>query len=75
MGKTRINLANPYELAAVPEFDSPTVHTILRHRAEHGPISGPEELATILGVDLSETLVQCLDFSPAEEAATESAGG
>lgn len=75
MAKTRINLANPQELAAVPEFDRGAVDTILQHRAEREPIADAAQLAKILGTDLQSALLERLDFAPAEESATESAGG
>lgn len=75
MAKTRINLANRYELAAVPEFDSGVVDAILQHRVEHGPIADAAQLEQILGAELPNALLDRLDFAPAKDSATESAGG
>jgi len=75
MVKTRINPANPQELAAVPEFDRDAVDTILQHRAERGPIADAAQLAKILDAGLPSALLERLDFAPAEESVTESAGG
>jgi DNA uptake protein ComE-like DNA-binding protein len=75
MGKTRINLAHPQELLEIPEFDPMRVEAVVRHRVEHGPISSPAELAKILGMAVPRSMLEHIDFAPAEESATESAGG
>jgi hypothetical protein len=49
---------------------------ILRHRVEHGPITDPSELAKLLGPGgLTTATLAHIDFAPAGESATESAGG
>jgi DNA uptake protein ComE-like DNA-binding protein len=75
MGKTRINLAHPLELLEIPDFDSVKVDAVVRYRVEHGPISSPAELATILGTAVPGSMLERIDFAPAGESVTESAGG
>ena len=75
MGKTQINLSNPQELLGIPGFDPKKVDAVLRHRAAHGPIAGPAELAQVLGSEVTAAEVDDIDFAPAAESATESAGG
>ena len=76
MAQIRINLVNPHELLEIPGIDAPKVRAILDHRVEHGPIQDARELAMILGVDgVSDAALARIDFAPAEESATESAGG
>jgi len=47
--KVRVNLANPSELLELPGVGPEQARAILRFRAEHGPITDPEQLAKILG--------------------------
>ena len=76
MGKTRINLANPQELLEIPGLDGVQIGAILRHRVEHGPITDPSELTKLLGPGcLTRATLAHIDFAPAGESATESAGG
>jgi hypothetical protein len=75
MGEIRINLANPQELLEIPGLEPAMVDAILHHRAEHGPIRDAIELAKILGATLSAAALASIDFAPAAESATESAGG
>ncbi len=42
LNKTRINLANPAELLELPGIGPEQARAILRFRAEHGPIHGPQ---------------------------------
>ena len=47
MHKTRINLANPQELLELPGIRQAEADAIIRHRAQHGPISDAAELTQI----------------------------
>ena len=47
--KVRINLANEQELMELPGIGRTQAAAIVRHRSQHGPIEGPEALATVLG--------------------------
>ena len=49
MHRTRINLANPQELLELPGIRQAEADAIIRHRAQHGPISDAAELMQILG--------------------------
>ena len=75
MEKTRINLANPQELLEIPGLHRADSDTILRHRAEHGPIGDAAELRTILGGEtVTRELLEHVDFQPADATAAEAPG-
>jgi len=75
MEKTRINLANPQELLEIPGLHEGGSDTIVRHRAEHGPIGGATELRRILGREtVTPALLAHVDFQPAEATAAEAPG-
>jgi DNA uptake protein ComE-like DNA-binding protein len=75
MGKTRINLANPQELRELPGINQAAIDAIVRHRSEHGPISGATELTEILGPQMvTPALLAHVDFQPAEGTAAEAPG-
>ena len=75
MDKTRINLANPQELLELPGIHHAAGDAIVRHRAQHGPISGATELTQILGPQIvTPTLLAHVDFQPAEATAAEAPG-
>lgn len=75
MDKTRINLANPQELAALPGLPLGGRDAIVRHRAEHGPIRDAEELARVLApLTITPALLAHVDFEPAEPTAAEAPG-
>ena len=75
MDKTRINLANPQELLELPGMHQAAGDAIVRHRAQHGPISGGSELTEILGPQMvTPTLLAHIDFQPAEATAAEAPG-
>jgi DNA uptake protein ComE-like DNA-binding protein len=75
MDKTRINLANPQELLELPGIDQAAINVVVRHRAEHGPISGAAELTQILGPQaVTPKLLAHIDFQPAEATAAEAPG-
>jgi DNA uptake protein ComE-like DNA-binding protein len=72
--KVRINLANAEELRELGLGPS-QVASIVRHRAEHGPIKDSAHLATILGGHaLTDTLRERADFAPADATAPEAPG-
>ena len=73
--KVRINLANPQELLELPGVGPREAETIIRFRAEHGPISDARQLATILSAGpVSEALKELVDFTPADTTAPEAPG-
>ena len=75
MEKIRINLANPQELLELPGLHEAGGDAIVRHRAEHGPISGATELTQILGLQMvTPALLAHVDFQPAETTAAEAPG-
>ena len=75
MDKTRINLANPQELLELPGIHQAAGDAIIRHRAQHGPISGASELAQILGPQVvTPALLAHIDFEQAEATAAEAPG-
>ena len=72
--KVRVNLANEDELLELGLGPS-QVHSIVRHRAEHGPIRDSAQLATILGDRaLTDSIKERADFSPAYDTAPEAPG-
>jgi DNA uptake protein ComE-like DNA-binding protein len=75
MAKIQINLVNPQELLTIPGIDQAKADLILRHRADHGPIGDAAELAIVVGPGLAPAALERIDFAPAGESATESAGG
>jgi DNA uptake protein ComE-like DNA-binding protein len=73
--KVRVNLANSQELLELPGLGPAQVDTIVRFRAEHGPIKDADQLATILhGFRVTEALRARADFSPADSTAPEAPG-
>jgi DNA uptake protein ComE-like DNA-binding protein len=73
--KTRINLANPQELLELPGIHQDTGDAIIRHRAQHGPITNAMELTKILGPQMvTPTLLAHVDVQPAESTAAEAPG-
>lgn len=61
MHQTRINLANPRELLELPGIHQVAGDAVIRHRAEHGPISDAAELTQILGPEMdTPTLLSSL---------------
>ena len=72
--KVRINLANRDELLELGLGPS-QVRSIVRYRAEHGPIKDSAQLATILGGQaVTDTIRERADFSPAYDTAPEAPG-
>ena len=75
MEKIRINLANPQELLELPGLHQAAGDAVVRHRAQHGPISGVTELTQILGSQMvTPALLAHVDFQPAEATAAEAPG-
>ena len=75
MHKTRINLANPQELLELPGIHQAAADAIIRHRAQHGPISDAAELTQILGPGMvTPALLGAVDFEPADTTAAEAPG-
>ena len=75
MHKTRINLANPQELLELPGLLHAGRDNIVRHRAEHGPISDAEELTRVLWpLTITPAMLECVDFQPAISTAAEAPG-
>lgn len=75
MDKTRINLANPQELLEIPGLHQAESDTIVRHRAEHGPIGDAAELSKLLGREtVTPALLEHVDFQPAAATAAEAPG-
>lgn len=73
--KVRINLANEQELMELPGIGRTQAAAIVRHRSQHGPIEGPEALATVLGGGpLADSTRSRADFSPASPTAPEAPG-
>lgn len=72
--KVRINLANRDELLELGLGPSQAL-SIVRYRAEHGPIKDSDQLATILGGQaLTDAVKERADFSPADATAPEAPG-
>jgi DNA uptake protein ComE-like DNA-binding protein len=75
MDKVKINLDNPMALQALPGLNRDEVEAILRFRAEHGPIQDPAQLARIVGGrPLSPSLLERVDFTPADATSPEAPG-
>ena len=72
--RVRINLANQFELLELPDIGPREVEAILKVRAEHGPLTNEHQLATILGRPVPKTLLDRVDFSPADATAAEAPG-
>ena len=73
--KTRVNLANPGELLELPGVGPEQAQAILRFRAEHGPITGRDQLAKILGLwPIAEAIWEHVEFDPADSTAPEAPG-
>lgn len=73
--KVRVNLANEQELLEVPGFGPAQAAAIIRYRAQHGPITGADQLARVLdGFPLDDAQRACADFSPSDGTAPEAPG-
>jgi DNA uptake protein ComE-like DNA-binding protein len=75
MHRTRINLAGPQDLLELPGIHQAAADAIVRHRVQHGPIRDAMELTQILGPQMvTPTLLEHVDFQPAEATAAEAPG-
>jgi competence ComEA-like helix-hairpin-helix protein len=75
MAKVRVNLANLLELQELPGVGARQAETIVKFRAEHGPIRDENQLASILGgPPLPKSLSERADFSPSDSTAPEAPG-
>jgi len=75
MHRVRVNLANPQELLEIPGIQRMQAEAIVKYRAEHGPITDARQLSQLLGRDqLPDTVLQHLDFDPADVTAPEAPG-
>jgi DNA uptake protein ComE-like DNA-binding protein len=72
--KVRINLANALELQELPGVGPAEAEVIVQFRAQHGPIAGPPQLATILGKAAADAVSLQVDFEPAEGTSPEAPG-
>ena len=73
--KIRINLANEQELMELPGVGRTQAAAIVRHRSQHGPIEGPEALASVLGAGALDDVVRSrVEFSPSITTAPEPPG-
>lgn len=75
MTKMRINLANPQELLELPGLLLAGRDNIVRHRAEHGPISSAEELTRVIWpLMTTPAMLALVDYQPAASTAAEAPG-
>ncbi|HEV8614169.1 MAG TPA: helix-hairpin-helix domain-containing protein [Methylomirabilota bacterium] len=73
--KVRVNMANPHELLEIPGINATQAETIVRFRAEHGPITSTAVLAGLLGTtSLAPSISDHIDFAPAADTAAEAPG-
>jgi hypothetical protein len=73
--KIRVNMANPAELRELPGVGSEQADTILRFRAQHGPIHDASELCRVLGWPVLDAVIaERVDFTPTEATAPEAPG-
>jgi hypothetical protein len=75
MNRVRVNLANARELLELGGISEAEVETIVRFRAEHGPIANEHQLSAILGGrPLTAAIIERADFEPSEATAPEAPG-
>jgi DNA uptake protein ComE-like DNA-binding protein len=73
--RVRVNLANARELLELGGISEAEVATIVRFRAEHGPIADGQQLSAVLGGrPMSADILERADFSPADATAPEAPG-
>jgi DNA uptake protein ComE-like DNA-binding protein len=71
----RINLANARELLELVGMSESEVETIVRFRAEHGPIADGQHLSAVLGGrSMTAAILERADFAPSETTAPEAPG-
>ena len=73
--RVRVNLANPLELLELVGISEAEVETIVRFRAEHGPIADGQQLSAVLGGrPMTAEILDREDFAPSETTAPEAPG-
>jgi CheY-like chemotaxis protein len=73
--KVRVNLANAHELLELVGISETEVRTIVRFRAEHGPIVDGQQLSAVLsGRPMTAAILERADFAPSEATAPEAPG-
>jgi DNA uptake protein ComE-like DNA-binding protein len=73
--KVRINLANARELLELVGISESEAATIVRFRAEHGPIADGQQLSAVLGRrPMTAAILERVDFAPSENTAPEAPG-
>jgi DNA uptake protein ComE-like DNA-binding protein len=73
--RVRVNLANARELLELDGISAADAETIVRFRAEHGPIADGQQLRAVLGGrPLSAATIERADFAPSESTAPEAPG-
>ena len=73
--KVRVNLANAHELLELVGINETEVRTIVRFRAEHGPIVDGQQLSAVLnGRPMIAAILERADFAPSEATAPEAPG-
>jgi len=71
----RVNLANARELLELVGISESEVETIVRFRAEHGPIADGQQLSAILGGRaMTASILERADFTPSETTSPEAPG-
>jgi DNA uptake protein ComE-like DNA-binding protein len=73
--RVRVNLANARELLELIGISEGEVETIVRFRAEHGPIADGLQLSAVLGGrPMTATSLERADFAPSESTSPEAPG-
>ncbi len=73
--RVRVNLANARELLELVGISEDEVETIVRFRAEHGPIADGQQLSAVLGGrPMTAEILERVDFAPSETTAPEAPG-
>jgi DNA uptake protein ComE-like DNA-binding protein len=73
--RVRVNLANARELLELVGFSASEVETIVRFRAEHGPIADGQHLSAVLGGrPMTAAILERTDFAPSENTSPEAPG-
>jgi len=73
--RVRVNLANARELLELVGISENEVETIVRFRAEDGPIADGQQLSAVLGGrPMTAEILDRVDFAPSETTAPEAPG-
>jgi DNA uptake protein ComE-like DNA-binding protein len=73
--RVRVNLANARELLELVGISESEVDTIVRFRAEHGPIADGQQLSAVLGGrPMTAAILERADFAPSENTSPEAPG-